>query len=116
MADPKVNPISAAILSADVVGYTRLMRAGATPEPYPALFQEHVAAVQAALDNQMGLGCRNETSPEAQRIRLRLSANLGDGVEKHDGSRVCATAPLEGLAEPAGNCLASSVREQGIRP
>jgi adenylate cyclase len=131
-------------MAADVAGYSRLMEADeratvATLDTYRAVFQARVAghggrivdtagdsvlavfpsaigAVQAALEIQTDLGNRNETLPEDQRMRFRLGVNLGDVIEKDDGSvygsGVNVAARLEGLAEPGGICLSGSAHEQ----
>jgi len=104
----------AAILSADVVGYSRLMGADdrATLEalkalratmtrhieardgrvvnaPGDALLAElpsAVEAVQAAADIQADLGKENDALPEDRRMRLRIGVNLGDVLVEADGT------------------------------
>ena len=144
MADPHVDKRLAAILAADVAGYSRLMETDeratvATLDAYRAVFQEHVTAyggrivdtagdsvlaifpsaigaVAAAKDIQEDLGTRNEALPEQQRMRFRLGVNLGDVIEKDDGSiygsGVNVAARLESLAEPGGICLSGKVVEE----
>ncbi len=144
MADPHADQRLAAILAADVAGYSRLMEADeratvATLDAYRAVFQEHVAAcggrivdtagdsvlaafpsaigaVEAATAIQEALRGRNEALPEQQRMRFRIGVNLGDVIEKEDGSiygsGVNVAARLEGLAEPGGICLSGSAHEQ----
>ena len=142
MADPHVDQRLAAILAADVAGYSRLMEADeratvATLDIYRGVFQEHVTAhggrivdtagdsvlavflsaigaVEAAIAIQDELRGRNESLPEDQRMHFRLGVNLGDVIEKDDGSiygsGVNVAARLEGLAEPGGICLSGSAQ------
>ena len=132
MATPHVDQRLAAILAADVVGYSKLMEADERAtvgklDACRAVFQEHVAgyggrivdtagdsvlavfasaigAVEAAIEIQKEIRDWNEGLPEDQRMRFRLGVNLGDVIEKDDGSvygsGVNVTARLEGLAEP----------------
>ncbi len=104
----------AAILSADVVGYSRLMGADdrATLEALKALratmtrhIEAHdgrvvnapgdallaelpsaVEAVRAAAGIQADLGQENEKLPEDRRMRLRIGVNLGDVLVEADGT------------------------------
>lgn len=111
--EPQAAPASgatqrrlAAILSADIVGYSRLMQAddGATHKgllEVRALFAEHAAAwngrivnavgdavlaefgsaveaVQCAIEIQRDMSRRNSEVPEAKRMQLRIGVNLGD--------------------------------------
>jgi adenylate cyclase len=104
----------AAILAADVAGYSRLMGADeeGTHERLKAHFRELVDpkivehrgrtvkntgdgllaefasvvdAVRCAVEVQRGMGDREPDLPEEHRIRFRIGVNLGDViVEKHD--------------------------------
>ena len=107
MAEQRVQRRLAAILAADVVGYSRQM--GADEEGtlarlnalrsellHPKLseyggrivkttgdgtlieFQSAVDAVQAAIDIQQALSRRNADLPESDRIEIRMGINLGD--------------------------------------
>jgi adenylate cyclase len=104
----------AAILAADVAGYSRLMgddeRATvATLNAYRDVFKERiearngrvvdtagdsvlavfhsvVEAVQCALDVQAALDARNADLPEKRRMRFRIGVNLGDIIEQDDGT------------------------------
>ena len=133
MADPHADQRLAAILAADVAGYSRLMEADeratvATLDAYRAVFQERVAghggrivdtagdsvlavfpsaigAVEAAIEIQDELGRRNETLPEDQRMHFRLGVNLGDVIEKDDGS-----------VYGSGNSLFASLRSAVLKP
>jgi TolB-like protein/class 3 adenylate cyclase len=104
----------AAILAADVAGYSRLMGADEegtherlkshlrdlvdpkiaehrgrivknTGDGFLAEFQSVVDAVRCAVEVQRGMGDREPEAPEEQRIRFRIGVNLGDViVEEHD--------------------------------
>ena len=104
----------AAILSADVAGYSRLMGEDeaatlATLTAYRqvfaqvtarhqgrvvdtagdsvlAIFDSVVEAVQCATEIQRTLQARNETLPAARRMVFRVGVNLGDVIEQADGS------------------------------
>ncbi len=112
MADQKRK--LAAILSADVVGYSRLMRDDeaatvATLQEYRAAvgrvidqrggrvvnapgdnilaeFVSAVEAVQAAVEIQRNIEGRNAELPETRRMQLRVGVNLGDVIEEEDGT------------------------------
>jgi len=133
----------AAILAADVAGYSRLMEADeratvATLDAHRAVFREHVAghggrivdtagdsvlavfpsaigAVEAAVAIQETLRDRNEDLPEDRRMRFRIGINLGDVIEKDDGSiygsGVNVAARMESLAEPGGICVSGNVHD-----
>ena len=67
----------AAVLSIDVVGYSRLMQDDeeATLETlrhYRAAFPSAVEAVRAAIDIQEGIEARDRELPERRRMRLRI--------------------------------------------
>jgi adenylate cyclase len=104
----------AAILAADVAGYSRLMGADEegtherlkahlgqlvyrkiaehrgrvvkdTGDGFLAEFQSVVDAVRCAVEVQQGMSDRELEVPEERRIRFRIGINLGDViVEKHD--------------------------------
>jgi adenylate cyclase len=128
----------AAILAADVVGYSRLMgedeagtlaalRGHRTEIFDPVIaerggrlvklmgdgalveFSSVVDAVEAALAIQQRVA-----ASEDRRIRLRIGVNLGDIIIDGDdiyGDGVNVAARLEALAEPGGICIASIVQE-----
>ncbi len=86
----------AAILAADVVGYTRLMGADETGtlrrltelrqqvlEPLIAEFPS-AKAVQCAVEIQNYMGHRNADVPEGRRITYRIGINIGDIVAEDD--------------------------------
>lgn len=103
-----------AILSADVVSYSRLMGADEratlnTLNAYRAVFREHVVnhqgrvidtagdsilamfdsvveAVQAAIEIQHDIETRNEDLAADRRMQFRIGVNLGDVIEQDDGT------------------------------
>jgi TolB-like protein len=84
----------AAIVVADVVGYTRLMERD---------------------DVQEAMESHNHPLAPAERLDLRIGINLGDViVDGTDiaGDGVNVAARLEALAAPGGICVSSAVREQ----
>ena len=107
MADERAQRRLAAILAADVVGYSRLMEADEAGtlatlkarrrevlEPIVARhrgrvfkvtgdgvlveFASAVNAVQCAVDLQQGMAAANDGQPEDRQIVLRIGVNLGD--------------------------------------
>jgi TolB-like protein len=114
MIDPSSRRKLAAILSADVVGYSRLMAAdeAATVEtlkscrdivarlvvrrggrvvnaPGDALLAEFpsaVEAVQAAVEIQKSLEGHNSELDSERRMQFRIGVNLGDVIEDADGT------------------------------
>jgi len=104
----------AAILSADVVGYSRLMSNDeastvVTLNTYRGVFRDLITqrqgrvvdtagdsvlaefpsvvqAVQCAVDVQRDLAPRNGALPENRRMEFRIGINLGDVIEHRDGS------------------------------
>ncbi|MFP6756779.1 MAG: adenylate/guanylate cyclase domain-containing protein [Alphaproteobacteria bacterium] len=144
MSDDTVEQKLAAILAADVAGYSVLMgddeRATvATLDAYRDVFRVHVAtehgrvvdtagdsvlavfpstigAVRAALAIQNDLKPRNEALSEKRRMRFRIGVNLGDVIEKSDGTvygdGVNIAARLEALAEPGGVTISGTTFDQ----
>ena len=135
----------AAILAADVAGYSRLMgqdEAGTlarlrthrrelidpkigehkgrivktTGDGILIEFQSVVEAVACAVAVQRGMGERNISTPEHERIVFRVGVNLGDIIIADDndihGDGVNVAARLEALAEPGGICVSRVVRDQ----
>lgn len=104
----------AAILAADVVGYSRLMGdddeatlaalkesreifrrciadhggriVNAPGDAVLAEFPSAVEAVRAGVTIQKALGAHNEDVPEPRKMRYRIGVNLGDVIEEDDGS------------------------------
>jgi len=133
-----------AILAADVAGYSRLMEVDEQTtvnklDTSRAVFRDHTAAhggrivdtagdsvlavfpsatgaVQAALAIQEELGKRNSALPDEQRMHFRVGVNLGDVIEKDDGSvygsGVNVAARLESLAPPGGIMISEDVHRQ----
>src|SRR5690242_7603509 len=140
MAEERINRKLAAILAADVVGYSRLMAADeagtlaalkrhrqAVFEPVVAAhrgrivkligdgtiveFASVVDAVNCALSVQRSGELRDESQPK---IILRIGINLGDVIIEGDdiyGDGVNIAARLEPVAEPGGICISSIVNE-----
>jgi adenylate cyclase len=138
MAERRVQRRLAAILAADVVGYSRLMEADeagtltalktlrrelfepktkqyggrifkTTGDGALVEFKSAVDAVNGAVDIQRALAAR-----EDRRIQLRIGVSLGDViVEGGDlyGNGVNVAARMEGLAAPGGICISGSVHE-----
>lgn len=143
MTDQDVKLKLAAILAADVAGYSRLMgddeRATvATLDDYRAVFRHHIdahggrvvdmagdsvlsvfenaiGAAQAAIDIQADLATRNQSLPGHRAMHFRIGINLGDMIEKADGTvygdGVNVAARLEALAQPGGVNISGSVHD-----
>ena len=137
-----MNRRLAAVLQADVVGYSRLMEADEAGtlavlkqrrrDVLQPVLREHggrivkfmgdgvliefasaVAAVKAALALQCGMAAANAAGPGA--MQLRIGVNLGDVIgEGGDiyGEGVNIAARLEALAEPGGICIAANLFEE----
>jgi adenylate cyclase len=113
-ADQEPRRKLAAILSADVAGYSRLMGEDETAtlgtlntsrevfrqriaqhqgrlvdtagDSVLALFESVVEAVQCATEVQQALHARNQALPPTRRMAFRVVVNLGDVIEQVDGS------------------------------
>jgi class 3 adenylate cyclase len=134
----------AAILAADVVGYSRLMGQDelgtlarlrerhdlvigpkvaehkgrivrTTGDGFLVAFPSIVEAVACAVEIQLAMAEGNMSTPEAQRIVLRIGINIGDiiieGGEIH-GDGVNVAARLEQLAEAGGICVSAIVHDE----
>ena len=80
-----------------------------------AEFASPVEAVRCAVEIQEGVHTRNETLPDADRLHFRIGVNLGDVmIDGSDilGDGVNVAARLEGIADPGGICISSSVYDQ----
>jgi class 3 adenylate cyclase len=80
-----------------------------------AEFASPVEAVRCAVEIQEGVHTRNETLPEGKRLHFRIGVNLGDVmIDGSDilGDGVNVAARLEGIADPGGICISSSVYDQ----
>jgi TolB-like protein len=144
VAGDRVERRLAAILVADVAGYSRLMHASeeathvrvtalltntilpavtehggriikSTGDGFLAEFASAVDAVRAAMQFQGGVYKVAIPDAKDQRILFRVGIHIGDIiVGTHDifGDGVNIAARLEGIAEPGGICLSSSVFDQ----
>jgi len=144
MAAPEGTRKLEAILAADVAGYSRLMQEDddatvATLEAYRLVFSEKIQAhhgrvvdmagdsvlavfeaateaVRAAFEIQAVLAERNEALPETRRMRFRMGVNLGEVIEKPDGTvygdGVNVAARLESIGEPGGVTVSGTVFDQ----
>ncbi|MEQ1913029.1 MAG: adenylate/guanylate cyclase domain-containing protein, partial [Vicinamibacterales bacterium] len=80
-----------------------------------AEFGSSVDAVRCAVEIQQALATRNNTLEQSERLLFRIGINLGDViVEGADilGDGVNVAARLEGIAEPGGVCVSSSIYDQ----
>ncbi len=80
-----------------------------------AEFRSVVDAVRCAVEIQDALKTRNESLPESQQMLFRIGINLGEVAVKGDdllGDGVNVAARLEGLAQPGGILISSSVYDQ----
>ncbi len=78
-------------------------------------FPSPVAAVRAVIAIQDTMKAREIDRPEESRVVFRVGVNLGDVIIDGDdimGDGVNIAARLEGLAEPGGIVISSSVHEQ----
>ncbi len=144
MADHGVEQKLAAILAADAVGYSALMGADeratvATLDDCRAVFRAHVAAqngrvvdtagdsvlavfpsaigaVRAGPAVQADLRSLNKDLADEHRMPFRIGVNLGDVIEKADGTvygdGVNIAARLESLAEPGGLTISGTTFDQ----
>ncbi|HTS54686.1 MAG TPA: adenylate/guanylate cyclase domain-containing protein [Burkholderiales bacterium] len=144
MVDPGGTRKLEAILAADVAGYSRLMQDDdeatvRTLEAYRAVFREKIEAhhgrvvdmagdsvlavfeaateaVRTAFEIQSELAQHNETLPEARRMRFRIGVNLGEVIERPDGTvygdGVNVAARLESIGEPGGVTVSGTVFDQ----
>ena len=133
----------AAILAADVAGFARLMEADeaatlAALDGCRALFRDAVAghggrlvdmagdsvlavfpsvveAVACARDVQAALALRAADADEGRRMRYRVGVNLGDVIEKADGSvygdGINVAARLQALAAPGGVVISGTAHD-----
>ena len=144
MAETEIKQRLAAILAADAVGFSRLMGTDEQAtlrelDANRALFRVHTeqhggrivdmagdsvlavfasaaGAVRAAVAAQAAVTARCATVPEDRRMRYRIGVNLGDIIEKPDGSiygdGVNIAARLQSLAEPGGILLSGKVHDE----
>ena len=132
----------AAILAADVVGYSRLAGADTLArlralrsdliDPTIAVhhgcivkrtgdgslveFRSVVDAVRCAIEVQTGLAERNAGLPPERRIEFRVGIHLGDVVEESDGDLmgdgVNIAARLQSICQPGAICLSEDAYRQ----
>ena len=81
-----------------------------------AVFDAATEAVRAAFEIQGVLAERNEALPEARRMRFRIGVNLGEVIERPDGTvygdGVNIAARLESIGEPGGVTVSGTVFDQ----
>ncbi len=141
MAEGRVERRLAAILAADVTGYSPLVGAdevgtvralkalrGELVEPAIAehrgrivkttgdgMLVEFASVVDAIAGLQQGMALRNADRPPDRRIEFRIGINLGDVTWTGTTSMAMVSmspARLENLAEPGGICVSGAMREQ----
>ena len=143
MATEGINRKLTAILSADAVGYSRLMagdevatvqqiktyrelisvrvkehRGRVVDSPGDNLLAEFPSAldvVRCGVEIQGMLKNRNTDLPTDRRMEFRIGIHLGDVMVDGDriyGDGVNIASRLEGLADPGGICISSTVYEQ----
>jgi TolB-like protein/Tfp pilus assembly protein PilF len=140
LAEGRIQRKLAAILVADVVGFSRLMGSDeegtlarlkklrselfdptnrknggrivkTTGDGALVEFSSAVDAVRNAIEIQRALADQSEANP----IRLRIGINVGDVIVEGDdiyGEGVNVAARLEALAEPGGICISGTVFDQ----
>lgn len=80
-----------------------------------AEFASPVEAVRAAVEIQEAMRTTNALATEADRLNLRIGANLGDVVEAGDdlmGDAVNVAVRLESIAPVGGICVSATIYEQ----
>jgi adenylate cyclase len=81
-----------------------------------AVFEAATAAVRSAFEVQSVLEERNEALPETRRMRFRIGVNLGEVIERPDGTvygdGVNVAARLEIIGEPGGVTISETVFDQ----
>ena len=140
MADARVQRRLAAILAADVAGYSRLMgnneegtlaalKACRRELIDPKVAEHHgrivkttgdgtfaeFASARCAVEIQRAMAERNSAIPENRRIEFRIGINVGDIlIDEGDiyGDGVNITARLEALASPNAICLSEDAYNQ----
>src|SRR5579862_2635670 len=118
----EVNPERrlAAVLAADIVGFSRLMEvdeAGTlgriiktTGDGLLVEFQSVTEALRCAVDFQQRMARRNRDMPASRTLLYRIGINMGDViVEGGDifGDGVNVAARLEAMADPGGICISA---------
>ena len=145
MSTTNLNRRLAAVLFADVVGFSRLMqtdeqgtvrRLRTNRNIFRSVVEEHsgriidtagdsilaefesvLLAVQSAIAVQMALG--NESGDTEDRMAFRIGVNLGDILRSDDGTiygdAINVAARVQALAPAGGICVSGIVREQVAR-
>ncbi len=144
MANTEIKQRLAAILAADAVGFSRLMGVDeratlAELDVNRALFRDHceaqdgrivdmagdsvlavfasaAAAVRAAIAVQAAVEGRSTGIPDDRRMRYRVGVNLGEIIEKADGTiygdGVNVAARLQSLAEAGGILVSAKIHDE----
>ncbi len=144
MTNPEGSRKLQAILAADVAGYSRLMQqddevtvamleecrtvfrdkiqahrgrvVDTAGDSVLAVFEAATEAVRTAFEIQAVLAERNAPLPEARRMRFRIGVNLGEVIERPDGTvygdGVNVAARLESIGEPGSFCISGTVFDQ----
>jgi TolB-like protein/class 3 adenylate cyclase len=114
--DEEVTHTKLTALLADVVAPAIAEHGGRivknTGDGFLAEFPSAVEAVRAAVQFQARINALTTGEVEDRRLAFRVGINIGDViVEPHDifGDDVNIAARLEGIAEPGGICVSSSV-------
>jgi adenylate cyclase len=131
MEAPPLERKLAAIVAADVAGYSRLMEADeeqtlATLSAHRRIIDEAIArhrgriagtagdSVLAEFEIQHSLAEANNAVPDERRMQFRIGINVGDVMVKDGdifGDGVNIAARLEALAQPGGICVSRGVRD-----
>src|SRR5216683_1990842 len=107
----------AALLSADVAGYSGLVRdneeaAIAVLRGHRAIFDPLIAQYGGRIANTAG----DSVLAEPDRMWFRIGINLGDVMVQENGDLlgdgVNIAARLQAMADPGGICISNSMREQ----
>ena len=81
-----------------------------------SVFDSVVEAVRCAVEIQIKLSARNAELSEDRRMQFRIGINMGDIIEKEDGTiygdGVNVAARMEALAEPGGVTLSDDAYRQ----
>ena len=81
-----------------------------------AVFGTATEAMGAAIEIQGELTQRNDALPEARRMHFRIGLNLGEIIERPDGTvygdGVNVAARLQGIGEPGGICISGTLYDQ----
>jgi adenylate cyclase len=86
-----------------------------TGDGFLAEFASVVDAVRCAVEVQQGMAARNAGIASEERIEFRVGINLGDVIAEAEdifGDGVNIAARLEGLADPGGVLVSSTVHDQ----